>query len=219
MPPVAIEAEELRPAGPGGGGPRNRDPGDPGDRGGGGDGDQGGHLPGAGAFAMRFVLVSITALFITVGIAYFVRSRSPINWQHIAVPRWLWLSTALILGSSWTLETARASFHRRDLARYARWMQITLGLGLAFLASQILALHELVGQGIYLRHNPHSSLFYVVSGLHGLHLLGGMTALCYLLLRASLRPRQRSRLAVSALYWHFLSVLWLALFLCLLLWP
>jgi cytochrome c oxidase subunit 3 len=168
---------------------------------------------------MRFVLVSITALFVTVGIAYFARSRSPINWQHIAVPHWLWLSTALILASSWTLETARAWFPRRDQARYARWMEITLGLGLAFLVSQILALHELVGQGIYLRHNPHSSLFYVVTGLHGLHLLGGMAALCYLLLRASLRPRQRSRIAVSALYWHFLSVLWLGLFLCLLLWP
>ena len=80
---------------------------------------------------------------------------------------------------------------------------------------------------MYLRHNPHSSLFYVVTGAHGIHLLGGMGALCYLLLRASLRPesvlfdynRQRTRAAVSALYWHFLSVLWLGLFVALLLWP
>ena len=67
----------------------------------------------------------------------------------------------------------------------------------------------------------------LLTGGHGIHLLGGMAALCYLLLRASLRPesvlfdfrRQRTRAAVSALYWHFLSVLWLALFLGLLLWP
>ena len=84
-----------------------------------------------------------------------------------------------------------------------------------------------MAQGIYLRHNPHSSLFYVVTGVHGIHLLGGMAALCYLLLKAALRPesvlldfrRQRTRAAVSALYWHFLSVLWLVLFLGLLWWP
>ncbi len=84
-----------------------------------------------------------------------------------------------------------------------------------------------MSQGIYLRHNPHSSLFYVVTGAHGIHLLGGMAALCYLLLRASMRPesllfdfrRQRARAAVSALYWHFLTLLWLSLFVGLLLWP
>jgi cytochrome c oxidase subunit 3 len=99
--------------------------------------------------------------------------------------------------------------------------------GLAFLASQVLALRELVTQGIYLRHNPHSSLFYVLTGAHGLHLSGGIAALCYLLLRSSLLRersgfplrRQRSRNSVTALYWHFLTVLWVALFVALLLWP
>ena len=176
---------------------------------------------------MRFVLASITTLFITIGMAYFARSRSTLNWQHIRVPRLLWLSTALILASSWTLECARGFLERKNSYRYAHWLELTLGIGLAFLASQLLALRELVTQGIYLRHNPHSSLFYVLTGAHGIHLLGGMAALCYLLLRASLRPesvlldyrRQRTRAAVSALYWHFLTVLWLGLFLSLLLWP
>ncbi|HEY6391338.1 MAG TPA: cytochrome c oxidase subunit 3 [Bryobacteraceae bacterium] len=211
MPPV-LEVEELKPAGPNGGGPRDLGPGG---RGGGGDDDdhqRGRFIPGAALLAMRFVLVSITVLFLTVGIAYFVRSRSPVNWQHIQVPHLLWLSTALILASSWTLESAR-----RNTTRYVRQLEITLGIAVAFLASQIFALQELAGQGIYLRRNPHSSLFYVVTGAHGLHLLGGMAALCYLLLRTPVRPR--SRIAVAALYWHFLTVLWLGLFLFLLLWP
>lgn len=227
MPPVA-DTEELKLAGPHGGGPRDLG------HGGGGDGDEGspeggsrGHTPGAGLLGMRFVLVSITVLFLTVGIAYFARSRSPVNWQHIRVPHLLWLSTALILASSWTLETARESLERKAGPRYTRYLEITLGVGLAFLASQLFALQELVSHGIYLRHNPHSSLFYVVTGAHGVHLLGGMAALCYLLIRASARPegalfdfrRQRARAAVSALYWHFLTVLWLGLFLFLLLWP
>ena len=229
--PSAADTAEPKLAGPNGGGPRDLWP--PGDHGDGG-GDDGGedagrsrYVPGAGLFAMRFVLVSITTLFVTIGLAYFARSRSPANWQHIRVPHLLWLSTALILASSWTLESARSALERKNSHRYARWLELTLGTGLVFLASQLFALRELVTQGIYLRHNPHSSLFYVLTGAHGIHLLGGMAALCYLLLRASLRPesvlfdfrRQRTRAAVSALYWHFLSVLWLALFLGLLLWP
>lgn len=106
------------------------------------------------------------------------------------------------------------------------WLEITVGIGLAFLGSQLFALRELMAQGLYLKHNPHSSLFYVVTGVHGLHLLGGIAALCYLLTRAALQPelirvdrRQRSRTAVSALYWHFLTILWLGLFLFLLVWP
>jgi cytochrome c oxidase subunit 3 len=227
--PTAAETAEPKLAGPHGGGPRDLWPDDPGG-GGGDDGGEGGesrYIPDAGLFAMRFVLLSITTLFITIGMAYFARSRSGFNWQHIRVPRLLWLSTALILASSWTLECARGCLERKNSHRYALWLELTLGIGLAFLASQLLALRELMTQGIYLRHNPHSSLFYVVTGAHGIHLLGGMAALCYLLLRASLRPesvlldfrRQRTRAAVTAFYWHFLTLLWLGLFLSLLLWP
>jgi cytochrome c oxidase subunit III len=199
-------------------------------RGWGGDGDEGRdprYIPGAGLLAMRFVLVSVTALFITVGIAYYERAQSAIGWEHIHVPRMLWVSTALILASGWMLEAARSAFERRDAARYVQWLEITVFGGLAFLACQVLALRELVGQGIYLQHNPHSSLFYVLTGVHGLHLLGGIAALLYLAwgaMRLQARSkfqveRQRTRTQITAIYWHFLTVLWLALFLGLLLWP
>ena len=220
MPPVAIEPEEPKLSDGGGGGPRDFDPNDR--FGGGGDDRDGGRgkfVPGAGLLAMRLVLVSITTLFVTIGVVYFERSRSPVNWQHIRVPPLLWLSTALILSSGWTLEIARLALERRQVGRYLRWVQITVCFGLAFLFSQLLALQELVEQGIYLRGNPHSSLFYVVTGAHGIHLLGGIAALCFLLIRRADFGRQRSRTAVSALYWHFLTVLWVGLFLCLLMWP
>jgi cytochrome c oxidase subunit III len=227
MAPVT-ETEELQLADVGGGGPPDLGPGDDG---GGGDGDGGSpdprYVPGAGLLAMRLVLVSVTTLFVTVGIAYYERAQSPVNWQHIRVPHMLWLSTALILLSGWMLEAARGAFERGDNARYMQWIEFTVGGGLAFLACQVLALRELVSQGIYLQHNPHNSLFYVLTGAHGLHLLGGIAALLYLLLRAMQMPersrfhfvRQRSRTQITALYWHFLTVLWLGLFLVLLVWP
>jgi len=228
MPPV-VDAEELK-LGGGNGGPPHLGPDDHG----GGGGDDGGedpsghrYVPGAGLLAVRFLLVSVSMLFATVGVAYHARARLPTHWQHIQAPHWLWLSTGLILASSWTIEIARGAFDRRNSRRYAHWLALTLTIGLAFLASQLLGLRELVSQGIYLRGNPHSSLFYVVTGAHGLHLLAGMIALCCLLIKALARPeivlfdfrRQRARAAVSALYWHFLSGIWLLLFLCLLFWP
>jgi cytochrome c oxidase subunit 3 len=218
MAPVAIEAEELQLDGTNGGPPRDIDPGGHGGDGDGRDPDPR-YVPGAGLFAMRFALVSITVLFITIGIAYFARSRSPLNWQPIRVPNLLWLSTAIILISGWTLETARNALYRKNRVRFIRWIEITACAGLAFLLSQILALRELVDQGIFLQRNPHSSLLYVVTGAHGLHLLGGIAGLCFLLLSRYDSARLRARTAVSALYWHFLSVLWVGLFLGLLLWP
>ncbi len=226
MAPV-VETEEPKLGGGGGGGPRGFDPYDR--RGGGGDdgGQERPSVPGAGLLAMRFMLVSISVLFLTLGLAYFERSRSAKNWRHIQVPHLLWLSTALILASGWALELARGALERKRSTRYVRWLEVTVAIGLAFLASQLFALRELFAQGIYLRHNPHSSLFYVFTGAHGLHLLGGIAALCYLLIRASRRPGMsgsnyrtlRSRTSVSALYWHFLTVLWLGLFVLLLVWP
>jgi len=228
MAPV-VETEERKVAGGRGGGPRGPEFNEPGGRRWGDDGgqDHRPYVPGAGLLAMRFILVSIAVLFITVGIAYFERSRSTVNWQHIQVPPLLWLSTALILASGWALEIARGALERKKNTRYVLWLEITVGIGLAFLGSQLFALRELMAQGLYMRHNPHSSMFYVVTGAHGLHLLGGIAALCFLLIRAALRPdliradyrRQRSRTAVSALYWHFLTILWLGLFLFLLFWP
>jgi cytochrome c oxidase subunit III len=223
----AAETVEVKVGGPNGGGPHGHDPFD---RGGGGPDDDGNRdrgVPGAGLLAMRFLLVSISMLFVTIGVAYHQRAKTPAHWQHIQVPALLWLSSALILGSSWTLEQARGAFERKNSVRYARWLQVTVAIGLAFLTSQVFALRELAGQGIYLRHNPHSSLFYVLTGVHGVHLLGGMAALSYLLIKAAVRPeivlfdfrRQRSRAAVAALYWHFLTGIWLCLFVVLLFWP
>ncbi len=226
--PTVVETPQVKPGGPNGGGPRDHGPFYPGGGGGGDDHSGDGHgVPGAGLLAIRFLLVSISMLFVTIGFAYHERAQMPAHWQHIHVPSLLWLSTGLILASTWTLEIARGAFERRNSTRYAGWLAVTVAIGTGFLASQLFALRELADQGIYLRHNPHSSLFYVLTGVHGLHLFGGMIALVCLLVTAARRPevvlfdfrRQKNRTAAAALYWHFLAGIWLCLFLALLFWP
>lgn len=195
-------------------------------RGGGDDGDRRRKPSGMGLFGMRIALIPITVLFIAIAFIFYARSRTGLNWQTVPVPSLLWLSTTLILISSWTLEKGRAALRDERYGSYARWLLRTLYLGLGFLASQVLALRQLVTQGLFMRHNPHSSLFYIVTGSHGLHLLGGLIAIGYLLFRVGLR-REHSRSAragsrrinvVTALYWHFLAGLWVCIFLFLLLW-
>lgn len=196
-------------------------------RGGGGGDDEGrGKSTGMGLFGMRVALVPITVLFIATAFIFYSRSRNTFNWHAVPVPTLLWLSTALILVSSWTLERARAGLRLDHYAAYTRWLLRTLYLGLGFLASQVMALQQLVTRGLFMRHNPHSSMFYIVTGSHGVHLFGGLIAIGYLLLRAGLhwndsaagRETTRRINVVTALYWHFLAGLWVCLFLLLLLW-
>jgi cytochrome c oxidase subunit 3 len=226
MPPVVGDSVELlleELPKPGGGGPRGPRDQHPDDHGGGDDSDGPGDREspdGLGLLGMRFMLVSVTVLFVTIGIAYFERSGIPQGWTPIRVPGFLWCSTALIVASSVALERARRQFKVQRADRYARWLAVTLLLGAAFLVSQILALWQLVGQGVYLRGNPHSSLFYVLTGTHGAHLLGGMAFLAWLLLRTrSLEYHAQGRtFRVAALFWHFLDALWVGVFGMLLLW-
>ena len=195
---------------------------------GGGGGDEGpDHKPtGMGLFGMRIALVPITILFIAIGYIFYARSRVGFNWQTTRAPSLLWLSTVLILVSSWTLERGRTALRLERHGEYARWMLRTLYLGLGFLASQMLALRQMVIQGSVMHGNPHGALFYIVTASHGLHLFGGLVALAYLVVRSGFHIDEstpglaatRRYNVVTAVYWHFLTILWVGLFLLLVLW-
>lgn len=168
---------------------------------------------------MVAMMVSITALFATVVIAYAVRSQTRAYWQPVALPWCLWLSTPLILASSVSLDLTRRAFWRFQAVAYGRWLFVTFLLGLGFMVSQAMALRQLVNEGVYLRQNPHSSLYYVVTAVHGVHVAGGMLALFYLICRSHAAARdQQNVLGVTTVYWHFLDILWIALFMLLMLW-
>src|SRR5438132_165838 len=124
-------------------------------------------------------------LFVALSSSYIVRSASGDDWHPIVMPKVLWLSTAVILISSFTMEISRRSLKALNDAGYGRWLAITLILGLGFLVSQLMAWRQLVRQGVYMSSNPHSSFFYLFTAAHGLHLFGGILALGYLVLRTT----------------------------------
>src|SRR5258706_10240936 len=104
---------------------------------------------------------SILMLFVALTSAYIVRSASSNDWLPITMPRVLWLSTALILISSLTMEISRRSLKDQRDARYGSWLMITVALGLAFLATQLFACLQLVRQGVYMATTPCNALLYL----------------------------------------------------------
>jgi len=193
--------------------------------GGKGDGDAFRFSPARYRLGAWFAIASILMLFVALSSAYIVRSASANDWQPIAIPKVLWLSTVLILFSSVAIEISRRSLKQKSEAGYQRWLAVTTILGLGFLGSQLVAWRQLARQGIYLASNPYSSFFYLLTAAHGVHLLGGLCALAYLLARKGKYRNQLDgelrRVGAAdgvSIYWHFMDVLWLGLFGLLMFW-
>ncbi|HKP36712.1 MAG TPA: cytochrome c oxidase subunit 3 [Pyrinomonadaceae bacterium] len=190
-----------------------------------GDGDQLRFSPARYRVGVWVAIAGIVMLFTALASAYIVRSASSNDWQPIAMPRILWLSTAAIVISSVTIEFARRSLKQHLNSRYGQWLVITAGLGLIFVASQLFAWRALARQGVYVSSNPHSSFFYLFTGAHGVHVMGGILALSYLLLRTRKKREtvegELKRIGsadAATIYWHFMDGLWICLFLLLFFW-
>lgn len=174
---------------------------------------------------MWVALAGVAMMFTALTSAYIVRASTSNDWRPLAMPRLLWLSTSLIILSSFTFEVARRTLRSGNESAYKRWLLLTVLLGLGFLATQLLAWRQLATQGIYLASSPHSSFFYVLTGAHGVHLLGGILGLDFLLLRSWRKSfdergtmKRQAVVNAVALYWHFMLGLWIYLFLLLFLW-
>lgn len=169
-------------------------------------------------------LASIAMMFTSLSSAYIVRSGTAVDWMPLRVPRVMFVSTALILISSVTIEVARRKLKHGFADAYSKYLLLTGILGLAFLSSQLIAWRQLASHGIYVSSHPHSSFFYLLTGAHAVHIAGGLLALGFLWLRSrrqseepAVAKRQATADAVS-IYWHFMDGLWIYLFLLLFLW-
>ncbi len=186
-----------------------------------GDGPEGqGRSVPSGAYrtGMWMGLVAIVMLFAAFTSAMVVRKGAAPDWAVIALPRILYLNTVVLLASSVALETSRRYLQGGWAARFKAWLYVTVVLGLAFIGGQLFAWRELAARGVYLSTNPSSSFFYLLTAAHGLHLVGGIIALSYLVARApqlAAGIKRRVAVDVTALYWHFMDGLWIYLLLLL----
>ena len=190
---------------------------------GGGDGPdrggRGGHpnapLPaGAYKIAIWVAIISITMLFLALTVVMLFRAMESNDWVHTAVPPLLYFNTAILLTSSLTLEYSKRALRREAAKQFIRWLHITTGLGIAFIAGQLIVWRQLSAHGIYIATNPSSSFLYLLTAAHGLHLLGGILALLYLVFRARSiisTPSKRIVVEITAIYWHFMDGLWIYL--------
>ena len=211
---VETEVVELvRPAKRGGGGPTF---------GGGDDGGGEGASSGAsGAVPQRTYVTGmvvglggILMFFMALVSAYIVRKGMPNSaWEPLAVPRILWLNTAIIIASSFALAHSRRLLRANNENGFRYWWGWTTVLGVFFLAGQLIAWRQLVAAGIYLKSNPASSFFYVFTAAHGLHLLGGVLALLSIAFRPTHRLTRGTATEIVSMYWHFMDGLWVFLFL------
>ena len=157
----------------------------------------------------------VTSLFSLLLSAYSMRMHQSVGWCHLTIPRILWLNTAVLLAASVAMQLASNAVGRGNRA-FGRWSLIAGGaLTIAFLAGQMLAWQAVGPSLYYIQGSPAIAFFYVLTIAHGLHLLGGL----YVLGRASLRFAGgaelidlRQSFSLCAIYWHFLLLVWLAVF-------
>jgi cytochrome c oxidase subunit III len=193
----------------------------PGGRGGDGSSDSGSStfpVPKA-QLGLWILLTAIIMLFAGLSSAYIVLRGVP-TWQNIELPSMLWPNTAILLLSSVAIEISRRAIRRNDTGSMKRWLALGGVLGVAFLAGQLAAWRQLVNAGVYVPSTQQSGFFYILTGLHAVHLLGGVGALIYVLaiaLKNRLTAFNYEPLKLCALYWHVMDGLWVYLFLLLLL--
>jgi cytochrome c oxidase subunit III len=173
--------------------------------------------PPQSSTAIWVVLAAITMSFAAFTSALIVRQGSASDWRHLTLPSVLYLNTLVLVASSVTLELARRrvavspSGWVRVTGDATRWLYLTLGLGLLFVAGQYAAWRQLSSQGVYLATNPSSSFFYVLTAAHGLHVLGGLGGLIHVIGRLGRSALRRNTLEAASRYWHFMAILWLYL--------
>jgi cytochrome c oxidase subunit III len=164
-------------------------------------------------FTLWVAIGSILMMFAGLTSAYIVK-RNQANWQTFDLPIAFWFSTAAVVASSGAMWLALKSFKERAMSRYRMLMVATMVLGTLFIVLQVVGFQQLWAKGITLQGNVSYSFLYVIVGLHGLHVVGGVIALIVMSLMAfSRKTRNYSTVPVELMstYWHFVDILWLYL--------
>jgi cytochrome c oxidase subunit 3 len=180
-----------------------------------------GHVPqqGDGATArvgLGVFLAVASSLFSLLISAYFMRKDMALtnggDWQPQPIPTLLWLNTGALVMSSFTLQWAQIAARRGQIDGVRDGLRAGGAFALLFLIGQLAVWRQLVAAGYYAADNPASSFFYLLTGIHGLHVAGGLVALGKTYVRAwrgAAREQIRISVGLCTAYWHFLLLVWL----------
>lgn len=175
-------------------------------------------------FALWAGLASIVMFFIGITSAFIVKkvaAQAAGSWKEFAIPTWFYFSTAVIIASSLTYWMAVRAFKANNRSQFQLLLLATTILGTLFLTMQYLGWSRLVEIGIYLggaQSTASGSFFYVISGAHAAHILGGLIFLLIATIKSFIKPLSSfnsTSIDMIGTYWHFVDILWIYLFILL----
>lgn len=174
-------------------------------------------------FGLWIFFATIVMMFAGLTSAFIVR-RAAGNWIEYKLPDIFWISTAVIVLSSIFLQLAYFFRKKENLANYRVALALTLAMGLSFVILQYEGWRQLTDIGIRLQGNPSGSFLYVISGIHALHVLGGVVFLFIFFVKSlwrknpvkelmdEINPNKLLGTNLLVSYWHFVGLLWIYLF-------
>jgi cytochrome c oxidase subunit 3 len=169
--------------------------------------------PSAQKVALVVFLAVVGALFALFASAYYMRMEYA-DWVPLQLPRLVWLNTAMLVLASIALQTSLGAVRRYDTDTVKLALGTTAVATVAFLTGQVMAWRELASSGVAVSSNPSSSFFFMLTFVHGLHILGGLVALARTLATAwdgGPHDRLQGRIELCTTYWHFLLFVWLGI--------
>lgn len=185
---------------------------------GGGGGDREYSVPGnsrqTSITGIIVLMCASTMTFAALVSAMVVRRGLNHDWGHIGLPHILYWNTGVLILSSIAIDAGRRALRRGQRTNFNYFWSAGTLLGTAFLVCQFIAWHELDNRGFYLTGRPSSAFFYVMTWAHAAHVVAALGPVCfveYKALRYELGPARRTMADASALFWHFLDVLWLGI--------
>ena len=170
-------------------------------------------------FGMWLFLASVMMLFMSITSAYIVRQAEG-NWVYFDLPSLFYVTTVIIVVSSVTMQLAYFAAKKDNISTAKTMVLITTVFGVAFLVGQFFGWKQLVANSIYLVGNPSGSFLYIITGLHGLHIVSAVVFLLIILnavFKGKVHAGNMTKMEMCTTYWHFLGGLWLYLFIFLLL--
>ena len=177
-----------------------------------------GIVPGAGVLGMWVFLATLTVLFLAAIVGYLVVRLKATDWPPKGMPRLpagLTLATGLLVAASVAIHRAARTIRSGKRARCTRWLAATLVLGSAFLAVQCWNWWGLIRLHLTAASNLYAFTFFMLTGLHAAHVIGGIALLAVVYARSRggrYGSGDHPGVTYAAMYWHFLDAVWLVLY-------